>query len=372
MEILRVPPYPITVTWNLPSPNTSYTMYIEDLVDHSIETQEITSSSTGSFSYVLPPSKTEFDDDFLVRFYDGEDVVLESNLEIIRPYINPSDLGTTATEIAEYKKWELIARSLIDTYAGSEFYNKKTYMQTSGSGADYIPLWKKVNKVLKVYENDLLIYDLSDVKISIEDFDTTSSGTLITTLIENGYVLGDTVTLYGFTDDKYNGNYKVLEIISPTQFRIDTLPVPVLNNLETVKRFWASEFKVTLDKTAIYRVEVDAANRISYPTIKLPAASGDIATAIYNYGTFPPGYDYIFVLDEGFKTVPSDIRYAAEILVDDLKCGRLDYYKRYVTSYNTDQFKIQFDKQSLEGTGNIMVDKILDKYMKSITKVGVL
>jgi hypothetical protein len=300
MEILRVPPYPIATTWNLPDSNASYTMYIEDLVDHSIETQEITSDSNGSFSYVLPPERLAFDDDFLVRFYDGEDVVLESNLDIIRPYVNPNELGTTASEILEYKKWELIARSLIDTYTGLGFYNKKIYMQTSGSGTDYVPVWKKINKVLKVYENETLIFDIDD----------------------------------------------------PTSYEYS--------------------FKITPDKTAIYRLESGESNRIESPTIKLPAATGDIATSIYNYGTFPPGYDYIFILDEGFKTIPPDIKYATEMLIEDLKCGRLDYYQRYVTSYNTDQFRIQFDKQSLEGTGNIIVDKILDKYMKSINKVGVL
>jgi hypothetical protein len=50
----------------------------------------------------------------------------------------------------------------------------------------------------------------------------------------------------------------------------------------------------------------------------------------------------------------------------------MEYYKRYITSYNTDQFKIQFDKKMLEGTGNIIVDKILGKYVQTITRFGVL
>jgi hypothetical protein len=163
-----------------------------------------------------------------------------------------------------------------------------------------MPVWKNANSVLKVYENNILIYDIND-------------------------------------PDSY-----------------------------------ADEFRITLDKSAIYRVESGEANRISSPTIKLPASSGDIATAIFNYGTFPERYDYTFVLDEGFAKLPADIVYATEMLMDDLKCGKLDYYQRYVTSYNTDQFRIQFDKSMLQGTGNIVVDKILDKYAKPIKKVGVL
>lgn len=302
MEILRVPPYPISTTWNLPDLNYDYIVYVEDLVDHSIEETTITSDSNGVVVYTLPLVKVQFDRQFLIRFYDTEHehIIYESNLDIIRPYVNPITLGTTASEIMEYKKYELIARSIIDSYTQIGFYNHKSILQTYGSGADYLPVWRDANRVLKAYENNVLIYDIED----------------------------------------------------PTSYQY--------------------EFKVTLDNSAIYRVETGNANRIGSPLITLPSSSGDLATPIYNLGTFPQRYDYLFVLDEGFRAIPPDIERAAIMLIDDLKCGKLDYYQKYVTSYNTDQYRIQFDKKMLEGTGNLIVDKILDKYMKSITKVGVL
>ena len=64
----------------------------------------------------------------------------ESNLDIVRPYVNPGSLGTTASEIAEYKKYELIARSIIDTYTGTGFYNHKSIMQVQGNGLDHMPI----------------------------------------------------------------------------------------------------------------------------------------------------------------------------------------------------------------------------------------
>ena len=70
--------------------------------------------------------------------------------------------------------------------------------------------------------------------------------------------------------------------------------------------------------------------------------------------------------------MPADIEHAAKLLIEDLKCGKLDYYKRYVTSYNTDQFRIQFDKTMFNGTGNFLVDKILEKYVKTIVKPGII
>ena len=72
------------------------------------------------------------------------------------------------------------------------------------------------------------------------------------------------------------------------------------------------------------------------------------------------------------KSRSKEGRILGKLLIDDLKCGKLDYYKRYVTSYNTDQFKIQFDKMMFDGTGNMIVDKILEKYKKNITKIGLI
>ena len=70
--------------------------------------------------------------------------------------------------------------------------------------------------------------------------------------------------------------------------------------------------------------------------------------------------------------MPNDITDATKMLIEDIKCGKLDYYKRYVNKYSTDQFKIEYDKKMIEGTGNILVDKILDKYVETIIRPGVL
>ncbi len=302
MEVLRVPPYPITTTWSLPDANYDYVVYVEDLVDHSIETSEITSDENGKVLYTLPAGKIQFDRQFLIRFYDTEQehIIYESNLDVVRPYVDPASLGTTASEIADYKKWELIARAIIDTYTGIGFYNHKSILQVQGNGLDYMPVWRDANRVLKVYENHVLIYDLDTPDENVFDY------------------------------------------------------------------------KVTLDNSAIVKVFTEQTNLISTASPQLPISRGDYIYDNRNYGTFTYGSDYLFVLDEGFRAIPADVEKATIMLLEDLKCGRLDYYQKYVTNYNTDQYRIQFDKKMLEGTGNLIVDKILDKYMKSITKVGVL
>lgn len=302
MEVMRVPPYPITTTWTLPIPNYTYVQYVEDLVDHSVEETQVTSDENGVVEYTIPLDKVQFDRKFFIKFYDTEHehTLYEENLDIIRPYVNATKLATIASDITEYRMLELVSRSIIDTIITNGFYNYKKIVQAVGQGTDYFPLWHDTNKILKVYENNKLVYD------------------------------------------------------------VDT---PETNEFQ---------FVVTLDNSAVQRVMLDPYNRAEQAPPNLLSARGDLGYYGFESVGFPTGYDYTFVLDTGYKTVPSDVEYATKLLMEDIKCGKLDYYKRYVTSYNTDQFRIQFDKTLFGGTGNLLVDKILDKYINNIIKPGLI
>ena len=312
MEILRVPPYPIEATWDVPEANHTYLIYVEDVVDHSYETTSVTSTSDAKITYTLPRTKVQFDRDFLFRVYDTDitgEIVIDSNLTIYRPYVDPNMLGTTPSEVAEYKRLEIIARAMMDAYLandsanGEGFYNHKLIVQGVGEGTDYYPIWHNPKKILKVYENNVLVYD-SDTP-----------------------------------DD------------------------------------WEFKYAIAPNNSAIVRV-VDGSvifNRNEKVPTNLPVAIGDLGFYGRSGGTaFPKGYDYTFVLDVGYKAVPPDVEQAAIMLIDDLKCGRNDYYKRFVTQYSTDQFDIKFAAGMLAGTGNLIVDKILDGYKGAVIKPGVL
>lgn len=302
MDILRVPTYPKLTTWEVPDNNENYTIYVEDLVDHEMVSSNVVSTVNSKVTYNFNQSDLLMDRKFLFQILDeDENIVVEDVVDFVRPYVNPNSLGSTASEITEYTQLEMVARSIIDTIIQDGFYNSKMIVQGVGQGSDYFNVWKKFNKVLKVYENNILIFD----------FETPD---------ENFYA-----------------------------------------------------FNITGDNSAIQRVSESTYNRVEQGSIILPASAGDLGSV----GTgrvvdFPRGYDYIFLLDAGYKTVPVDIEYATKLLIEDLKCGKLDYYKRYVTSYNTDQYKIQFDKTVLNGTGNMIVDKILDKYRNNLVRPGVI
>jgi hypothetical protein len=132
------------------------------------------------------------------------------------------------------------------------------------------------------------------------------------------------------------------------------------------------QYEITKDKTAIQETYSGIYNRDEQARNILPAAMSDSIDNVYGYRGFPRGFDYKVVVESGYTSVPSDIVRATELLIEDISCGKLDYYKRYISDYNTDQFKLKFDGRVFEGTGNILVDKILSKYAKSITRPGVL
>lgn len=302
MDILRVPTYPKLTTWDVPDAGADYTIYVEDLVDHVMASANVTSTSNSQVTYTFNQSDLLTDRKFLFQILDeDENIVVEDVVDITRPYVDPGSLGSTASEITEYTQLEMVARSIIDTIVTDGFYNSKQIVQGVGQGSDYFSIWKDFNKILKVYENNILIYD----------FETPD---------DNAY-----------------------------------------------------SFNITADNSGVQRVFDSEYNRVEQGAIVLPPAYGDLGSVgSGRIVDFPRGYDYIFVLDAGYKTVPADVEYATKLLIEDLKCGKLDYYKRYVTSYNTDQYKIQFDKSILAGTGNMIVDKILDKYLKNVVRPGVI
>ena len=323
MEILRIPPYPLSIEYTVPTASTSYFLVIssndrnEEILDVAV-----TSNASSIITRTLPDTFSNYDDYYAVTIYEKNgtargDIVVEDNLEIVRPYVDPNTLGTTATEIAEYTEHEKLARQIIDAYVPDGFYFTTEWLQTVGQGTDYMPLWVRGYKVLKVYENAEKVWDVDDEDgPALDSFD------------------------YSITKDKTG-------IIKD--------PVSGVDNWNRYER-----------KPA--KMAIAASDSISWFDTE---DSGNIQT--FRGGvSFPEGTDYMFYIEAGYKVVPNDIKDATNMLIDDIKCGRLDYYKRYVDAYKTDQFNIKYNKTMIEGTGNLLVDKILNKYINQITRPGVL
>lgn len=292
MEILRVPPYNTDVTITVSNPSTEYEYTILDMADSSITTGEAVSSINSKIVISLP---SNYDNTYTITVDDDEYMV-----DVVRPYVDPNTKGETASEIEAYRKNEELARAIIDSVIDDGFYYKKKVYSATGLGADILPVWDNIKKLVKLYENNVLVFDSANPDIY------------------------------------------------------------------TVK------YEVDKTKLGIQEMTSDTFNRNESAPNILPAGGSDMLDLNFVYRGFPKGFDYLIVGEFGYKRVPSDIVRAAELLIEDIECGKLDYYKRYIADYNTDQFKIKFDSGVFEGTGNILVDKILSKYRKPIKSMGVL
>lgn len=292
MEILRVPHAVPQTEVSVSLANTEYEYRIIDSSDGSIVTDSGFSDADGKLTIDFP---TRYDGSYEV-VVDGE----EHSFDVVRPYVDPRSKGETATEIAEYTKNEEIARAIIDSVVDEGFYYKKKVIQRVGMGTDYLPLWDDVKKLLKLYENNVIIFDAEN-------------------------------------PDSYDPQYRI-----------------------------------SADKTAITIQYDDEINLAEQKPNILPQAESDSLDLKYGYRGFPEGFDYSILVEVGHHSIPSDIVRATELLVEDISCGKMDYYTRYITDYNTEQFKIKFANDVFRGTGNIIVDKILSKYFKSIRTIGVL
>ncbi len=293
MEVLRVPPYnAIGIDFVVPNgynTPTDFVITITDMADLSFTETTAEAVSGDTLQFTLDG---RYDNDYHVVVKVDTMHIHEETYEIRRPYTNPADHGTTASEITKYAEQEQLARAIIDSIVDNGFYYKKKIIQMTGLGSDYLPLWDDVKNVLEVYENNVLVTD-----------------------------------------------------------RV---------------------FELTPDGTAIQQSYVGSLNRLEGAANIIPQAPSDIIDFKFGFLGFPKTFDYTVVAEVGYVNIPADIKRATELLIHDIDCGKLDYYKRYVSSYVTDQFRIQFDKQIFDGTGNILVDKILSKYVKSIKKFGVL
>jgi hypothetical protein len=328
MQILRLPPYPLTISYDVPLPNTDYILVINESSRNVNDvTESIVSTSGSKLEYTLPDQFNSYDESYYLAIYEDVeglpgDIVVEDNLEIARPYVNPTTLARTygsgtATEINDYIKYEGLARAIIDSIVPGGFYYERSWYEVNGNGTDYLAIWDRVYKIVKAYENNELVWDTTQDPAA---------------LFEWNYLL---------TKDKTAIIKEWNQQMTDSYIRAVGTPKGVPLG----------------ESDSIYLYDTEDS------TVTLAVAPGV---------TFPVTFNYLFSLETGYKVVPYDIQDAITMLIDDIKCGKMEYHKRYILDYSTDQYKIKIDKSALDGTGNILVDRILEKYITNFGTPGVL
>jgi len=277
--------------------------------------------------------------------------ILESDITVT--ITDMADLSVSTSTFSDSSSGETIEISLPGKYDSS--YRVEIVLEKGTSDEEY--LQDETYEIFRPY------------------VDPSTKGTTATDIAT--YALNEEIARAVIDSIVPDGFYYRKKVLHFTGTGSDYLPIwddvkKVLDVYENNKLVTDREFEVTSDKTAIVEKSIDNINRAESAPLVLPAASSDSLDPQFIYRGFGKTWDYRITVEHGYTTVPSDIVRATEMLVHDIECGKLDYYKRFISSYNTDQFRIQFDKGLFEGTGNIIVDKILSKYVKSITKIGVL
>jgi len=320
--VLRQPPYDSFVSYTL-EPSKEYRVLIKDDDRNDTVLEDLFTTNTAGLLILNWQGTynektydfTKYDKSYHLEVSDLNDVVLEDTIAVERPYVNPNTYATTASDVVAATQNERLARAMIDAITGG-FYFKTTWIETTGQGTDYLPIWERLYKILKVYENSELVYDTSLETPIMGEWEYLITRDKTAIIKDPAYRIKD-----------YN--------------RSESKPVGLnIANSDSISMFDTS----------------DSGN-----TIALKAG------VVFNGGT-----DYIVYGESGYKVVPADITDATKMLMYDIECGKLEYFKRYIIDYSTDQFKIKMDSSALAGTGNILVDKILNKYINDVRKPGVL
>lgn len=83
--------------------------------------------------------------------------------------------------------------------------------------------------------------------------------------------------------------------------------------------------------------------------------------ALY-YGRFRDKSRYKIEGEIGYKYVPEDIKMAAMLLVGDLIANDYSWRNKYLKKVDLSEISFEMSKGAFNGTGNVMVDNILDQY----------
>lgn len=331
MEIIRLQPFPLVFRVEDLSANTNYVVCILDNYATDLSENSVTSNSSGIIQFDLPDYYARYDDEYRVEIYektgtniDGTairgDLVYIDTLTIMRPYVDPRTMADGEEELVEAQQYEGVARAIINSITGGFMYQRQE-IETVGLGNDYLSIPFRLNKIVRVYENDILVYDAEPVDpetwVNKKEYYITPDRGAISVAIDSG--------AYGYD-------------------RLQSKPVTV--------QMPAS------DSFTLY-------NTNDSPNVIQNKAGSPM---------FPSNWDYRVIIEIGWPIIPHDIKQATSLLINDLKCNNLPYMNAYIREYESDQFNLKFERDIFlsDKTGNRIVDRILSAYVRPIYRLGVL
>lgn len=82
-----------------------------------------------------------------------------------------------------------------------------------------------------------------------------------------------------------------------------------------------------------------------------------------NLGSFNKAHRYRVDGKWGWEEVPSQVKEAAKLLVNDYACAEQSYRDRFLTSMTAADWRIQYHSGAFTNTGNVRADQLLSAYV---------
>jgi hypothetical protein len=195
IEYLRTDNLPLTVSYTASSYATNvyfeiYDLDTEEFIQSGAGTYSASTVSSKTYSIGLNVDTTSYDRNIKIEFVTTSSVGAHNDIQyasLIRPYASPdrilelADIPASASANTNLlRKLEKKARLSLNSYIGDSFYKEKRTITVFGQNSDIITTPIPIQRIDKVYEDDLLVYERDNSSYQLDfPLEIDSSGTRV-------------------------------------------------------------------------------------------------------------------------------------------------------------------------------------------------
>jgi hypothetical protein len=195
IEYLRTDNLPLTVSYTASSYATNvyfdiYDLDTEEFIQSGAGTYSASTVSSKTYSIGLNVDATSYDRNIKIEFVTTSSVGAYNDIQyasLIRPYASPdrilelADIPASASANTNLlRKLEKKARLSLNSYIGDSFYKEKRTITVFGQNSDIITTPIPIQRIDKVYEDDLLVYERDNSTYQLDfPLEIDNSGTRI-------------------------------------------------------------------------------------------------------------------------------------------------------------------------------------------------
>lgn len=195
IEYLRTDNLPLTISYTASSYATNVYFEIYDLdtaefVQNGAGTFSASTESSITYNIGLNVDTTSYDRNIKIEFVTTSSAGAYNDIQyasLIRPYASPTrilelaDIPASASANTDLlRRLEKKARLSLNSYIGDSFYKEKRTLTVFGQNSDIITTPIPIQRIDKVYEDDLLVYERDNSTYQLDfPLEINDSGTRI-------------------------------------------------------------------------------------------------------------------------------------------------------------------------------------------------